>query len=227
MKKIKLFIDFDSTIFNTEGFKRKFFDIFERHGFSDADIIATYRETCLNYKYSPENHLKRLVERKEVNAKIIRKELRGIYKFVPDEMYFDTKIFLDSINKDKFEVMMLSMGDKVFQKRKIDNSGVAQYFDKIYICEEQKWNYLKKLRLGDQKFYVIDDRSDTISNIAETFPASIPILIRRRKIRPDLMYKETHYKGPVVDDLFEARAFLNKEIRNLESCERSRCARTA
>ena len=227
MKKIKLFIDFDSTIFNTEGFKRKFFDIFERNGFSDADINKTYHEACLNYKYSPESHLKRLAKCKEVDVKAIKNELRGIYKFVSDEMYFDTRIFLDSINRDKFEVMMLSMGDKTFQKRKIKHSGVLKYFDKIHICEEQKWNYLKKLHLGDQKFYVIDDRSDTISNIAEIFPNSTPILIRRRKVRPDLMYKETHYKGPVVDDLFEARAFLNKEIRNLESCERSCCARTA
>ena len=49
-RKTKIFIDFDGTIFNTELFRNRIFDVFEAAGFTDAQILREYKaECCLLY----------------------------------------------------------------------------------------------------------------------------------------------------------------------------------
>lgn len=178
--KTKLFIDFDGTIFSTSRFKRDIFHLFKKAGYSEQEIEKTYWEECRDYKYSIEGNLRRLEKIRGYNKEKIDPLLEKIYRKVKKYVYKDTKTFLRKIDREKYKVNLLSLGDIGFQRLKVDHSGLVDLFQDIFITDQQKWLYLKNLLEQDEKFIIIDDRADTTEKIKAIFPNSNSIRILRK-----------------------------------------------
>lgn len=178
--KTKMFIDFDGTIFNTKAFKEKMFKAVSNLGFSDEDILMVYKEECLDKHFSLTDFIEKLRKLKKINLEDEIKHVDAIYSSAQNLIFDDFIKFIESTSREKYEINLLTLGDLEFQKMKVESSGVAKYFDNIFYTVDEKWDYLKELVEVDEKFFLIDDRSDTISKVSQAFPNSVCLWIDRR-----------------------------------------------
>jgi FMN phosphatase YigB (HAD superfamily) len=210
MAKIKLFIDFDGTIFDTSEFKKEMFDAFFRCGYALPDIKSTYVLESMDYKYNPEGHLEKLQKIKPTNHKLALARIENLYKSVTKYLYPDTMDFLDNIDRGKYEVNMLTLGDIGFQQKKVDRSGIADRFEQVYVTDTQKWDYLENIVSYREEFVLIDDRADTLEKVKAKFHKSLCMQIVRQDLDIDdaaIMYKEV-YGGIKIKSLSEAFKYL-------------------
>ena len=139
--KTKLFIDFDGTMFNTASFKDVMFDVFLKLGFNQTDIQNTYMAECMDYKYHVDRNLDRLMKIKDVDLADAKEKIRAMFHKVPDFLFEDTIEVLKSIDRDKYELNLLTFGDEDFQQNKVKSSRLEKHFDNVYYATSQKWDY--------------------------------------------------------------------------------------
>ncbi|OGD65790.1 hypothetical protein A2215_01070 [Candidatus Berkelbacteria bacterium RIFOXYA2_FULL_43_10] len=206
--KIKLFIDFDGTLFDTKCFKAKIFGVFLELGFSAEEIEKSYFEECRDYLYNPIDQAKNLCELREFDLESAIAKLREAESISFQCVYDDSLEFLENIDRQKYEVVLLTLGDIGFQKAKFDNSGLNKYFDDALFTKLQKWEYLKDVVGAGEKFILIDDRGDTCAKVAENFPDSKTLEINRRQSAPDPMEPKDDYRGIKIKNFDEAQKYL-------------------
>jgi FMN phosphatase YigB (HAD superfamily) len=182
MKK-KFFIDFDGTLFDTATYRDASFKILQKHGLNLDNIIKAYQEECLNYTFSQVNFVTSLQKMQKFDSDIVLTEVLKLDERIPDFLFSDSADFLKKIDRRKYEVNMISLGDLHFQRAKIMNSGLEHYFDEIYVTTIQKWDYFKERGMVEKQeaFVLIDDRSDTIAKVSAEYPNAIALEIARSR----------------------------------------------
>lgn len=183
MKKIKVFIDFDSTLFDRSTFKKALFEIIRQAGFSDDELEKSYRTVYGEYDYTPWKHLEALKKIKRFNESVLVKKIDKLFASAKKLLFPDSLAFLKNIDRSKFEINLITQGNKKFQKEKVKSSGIEDLFDNIYYITEEKWHYLKRLVDRFEKFFLIDDREDTTDEVAKKFPEAITIELNRKGVR--------------------------------------------
>lgn len=206
--KTKLFIDFDGTMFDTAKFKNVMFNVFLKLGFNQTDIQNTYMAECMDYKYHIDRNLDRLMKIKQVDEKEAKEKIGAMFHKVLEYLFDDTIEVLRQIDKDKYELNMLTLGDEDFQSKKVKAARIAKYFDNIYYTEVQKWDYLKDLVEENEYFILVDDRGDTVENVKKNFPKSLPIEINRPGNKQDLMEQDNTFDGKEITNLKQLMQFL-------------------
>jgi len=208
--KTKLFIDFDGTLFDTAGFKTEIQGIFIRAGYSDSDIQKTYIASSMDYCYSIEEHFERLQKIKKINPKLTLARIENAYSKTKKHIYDDAVDFLENIDRDKYSVNLMTLGNENFQKKKFVSTGLKKYFDDVFYTPIQKWDYLEREKIVElsEYFVIIDDRGDTTEKISKKYRKSLAIEINREKIPSDMMEGESHYKGIVVKNFKQAEKYL-------------------
>lgn len=116
---MKVGIDFDRVLFRTEKFKKLLFDRIE-------SFEETY--TKVDGVYDPEKHAEIL----GIPEKRIHNALEEASKF----LYSDTALLEDS----EHEFIIVSRGDPVFQKEKIERSGAVKHVSDYIIVQERPKN---------------------------------------------------------------------------------------
>ena len=208
--KTKLFIDFDGTLFNTEAFKEKLYAIFVMAGFEPEEIESTYKAECLDYLYSPLDQMERLLKIHEFNIEMAKVRLKKLIDTASSFLFSDDISYIKNIDHNIFELSLLTLGDIDFQKQKVQHSGIEKYFDHIYYCERQKWDFLDSLAKADEKFIIIDDRPDTLKEIGKKFKRSFPILMTRPEHDNDdpILAQHNDFSGISVKNMKQAVSYL-------------------
>lgn len=196
MNREKLFIDFDGTLFDTFLFKASFFRILEKAGFSQEDIVSTYQAEGLDYKYSPKGQFERLKKVKKFNEGLALARLEDLYKKSQSFLFEDSVNFLKEIDREKNELILLTLGDIEFQRRKVSESKIEDLFDRCLYTVEQKWIFLEGVIEKDERFVIIDDRGDTLEQISKKYRRSLPIQVKRIHIDND----DPHLSGAEIYD---------------------------
>lgn len=178
--KTKFFIDFDGTVFETKNFKEELFKLFEKNGFSQDEVLQGYKAECMDYKFSLESWMDRLTKIREYDIENAHKKINTLFDGISKLVFDDFVPFMHNIDRAKYEIDLLTLGDFGFQSRKVENSGVIKYFDNVYYTEEQKWDSLKKFVDIDEVFVLIDDRSDTIHEVGKIYKNAILLEMNRR-----------------------------------------------
>lgn len=189
---MKIFIDFDDVVFNTQRYKTDLKKIFFRFGIS-ADLFErlyfAYPPNSNNSSvktYQLEKHLQ--VLRKKVSFK--KSELRkAVERFLADTKKYvfpDTVFFLNHFKKK--QLFLISHGDRNFQRKKIQGSGLASYFQAVEITGRKKSLSLKKF-LGKsqkekpEKIFFLDDRLHYLEETKRRLPEVVSILLKRKEGR--------------------------------------------
>lgn len=208
--KTKLFLDFDGTIFNTKRFKEEIFSIFKRAGFNQSDIEKTYTTSCIDYCYSIDEHFARLLKIREINPRLTLARIESVFKNTQKYLYDDSIVFLENVDRNRYYVNLLTLGNTEFQKKKFLSTGIGKYFDQEYYTPIQKWDYFEKESPVDRSeyFVIIDDRGDTLERISKKYKKSLAIEINREKNPTDPMEKDNGFKGIVVRNLKQAEKYL-------------------
>jgi len=199
--KTKLFIDFDKTIFDTSQVKERLYRIFGQFGCSKEEIDRTYLAESLDGKFSPEGQAKRLNQIRPLDLDIIEMKIKTIIADSAKILYSDTIEFLDNIDRQKFEVDLLSYGDEEFQNRKVKHSGIVDKFDNIYITNIEKQIYLQENNIVAENdyFIVIDDKLDNLEKISQKYAKAFMMYMVRN-----------------IDDIGSGFSFKGVKVRNLQ-----------
>lgn len=118
---MKIGIDFDHVLFDTEKFKRQ---LFNRFGKFDNTYSDAKDE---NGNYQPERHAEILDVSLDEFHKVIREDAESC-------VYSDVEKLAELENH---EVVIVSRGDTGFQSMKIKESGVNEIVDAVVVVEEK------------------------------------------------------------------------------------------
>ncbi len=130
--------DFDRVLFQTDRFKKHLFQRFN-------DFRETYSEAVVEGKYDPERH-----------AHIMEVEVEEIY----DELEKASEFLYDDVEKlqgfkEEFDMVIVSRGDPVFQKKKIKQSGALEIITDYRLVQEKS-----KDEVAEIDFLVDDSREE-------------------------------------------------------------------
>jgi len=200
--KIKLFIDLDGTLLQTNKLKKELFDELENQGFNKLEINKAYAEECQSNNYTNEGFLKRLEKikkyDKEKTLDLANRLLLQADKFV----YKDTIKTLEILSRNpKYELLLLSLGNETFQALKAKSTGLLKYFKKTYFTPVEKYQYLSNLVETNEKFIMVDDRADALHNIKMHFPNSIVIESNHDGYVTDPSEKEVDFERKKIDKI--------------------------
>ncbi len=174
--KTKLFIDFDDTLFDGQKFKKDLFQIFYDLGFSEQEIKASYDAV-----YDSENNGYAGVEAQlqYLNENVRNFDLPDalqkawtLLKDLKAYLFPETVSFLNQIDRDKYDVHILTVGGKDFQKTKVRNSGLEEIIgeDNCHYTVDGKHLALSGLVGDNEHFILLEDKDSTIKEVSEKYP---------------------------------------------------------
>lgn len=174
--KTKLFIDFDDTLFDGQKFKKDLFQIFYDLGFSEKEIKDSYDAV-----YDKENngyagveaqlqYLDKSVKKFDLPAAL--QKAWNLLKNLEGYLFLETISFLNRIDRDKYDVQILTVGGKDFQRTKVRNSGIEEIVgeDNCHYTVDGKHLALSNLVKDDEHFILLEDKDGTIKEVNEKYP---------------------------------------------------------
>lgn len=172
---MKIFVDFDNTIFDTRHqFLEEFFGVFEKYGVSQNvfdNTLPHFSKTALQTGecYSPQEHIKiiKKITGKNIDEKVFLREMAMFLEDLEECIFADFYAFAH--HYEKKDLIILSYGNHDFQKQKIDGSGVRQFFADIIITQGDKAKEIKKYMYNfpSEEAVLIDDKLGYFVSIKE------------------------------------------------------------
>lgn len=174
IKKKQVYLDFDSTVYNTD---KLFIDILnkcEEYGIKKEQILN------IKQKFREQNKLFNIFEiLNYINNNIDKKlyeEIENILKNGEQYIYGDVYQFILKLKEKKYEVNILTYGEKIWQDLKIDGCKIRNYVDEVFISEKEK-NNLDYISYNSSVF--IDDNPKELLSFLSKNPLKV-IRIRRK-----------------------------------------------
>lgn len=148
MISIKIYIDFDGTLFNSTKLHQEFINTFTKH-----NIKKEYLEEIIKQNYEKEKNYdilaKKIIKDNNLNKSIIN-EINNIYS--NNLIFKDTIPFLEKYYKN-YDLILLTIGNKSYQQKKINSTNISKYFKEIIITNNDK----SKLNINYQNGIFIDN----------------------------------------------------------------------
>lgn len=151
MITIKIYIDFDGTIYNTTKLYQEYINLLKKY-----NINEEYFQNKLNKNYQKNKNLNTITEYiiNDYNLNnSIQTELNNIIK--NNLIYKDVIPFLEKYH-NKYDLILLTLGNKEFREKKIKSSNITKYFKKITITNNDK----SKLNIDYQNEIFIDNNPE-------------------------------------------------------------------
>ncbi len=146
--------DFDDTLYDNMALREDVRRIFKKHGISEQKVEDTYKNVRHLYNY--EKHVEAVKSiHTEIDTLSILKELNSL----PFNQYtfYGVHEILENLQQ-KNKLILLTFGDRNFQQRKLDASGVLAYFHEVVITQKHKAETLKELEVLDKEVYFLNDK---------------------------------------------------------------------
>lgn len=163
-----IIFDFDDTLFKTRKLKDSIFRKMESFGISTEIINKTYEICKKRFKYyTPSNHVFIINEMDGLNiSEDQTEEINEIdFSFHKIEEIHNVLFQLSK----KHHLVLLTIGDKDFQKLKIYNSGISSHFHEIHIISEKKEDFISSQDFNGDVYFINDKESEN-EIIRKMFP---------------------------------------------------------
>lgn len=166
-------IDFDDTLFNTYSFKQARLKAMGRLGISPKIFWNTYQKARNGadgqFTYSDERHAGILGLSGFDETKVLA-ALRKVNAKIKSFIFSDAESFLLDLKKRGKPMILLSLGDPVFQEFKVKASGLDKYFDRLFMVERSKDNVLAELlESEDSSAWLVNDKVDEAQQLLFKF----------------------------------------------------------
>lgn len=212
--KVKIFVDFDDVLLNTKKFREDYIKTFKANNVPLEVFNKYYYDYPVKkrngriIKYDSDEHLEIITEKEKIKTARLRSDIKKLIKKISKYIFPDVENFLRSFKKNS--LYLVSYGDTRFQKNKIKNSGLKQYFEKIIIIDKLKASSIKKIieknKFRKEKMFFIDDRVEQIGDVKRKIPEIITIFMKRKESRHH--DKKTKYCDYVAKNLIEAKKII-------------------
>lgn len=183
---MKIIFDYDHTLFDMTSMHDAIYEAMEELGISRQ----TYQDV-----YNAETHwkmftVKGISQRLEKSTGTKFAQIASSFENISEDselfVYDDVHEACKSLKDQGHDLLLLSWGDEGWQKKKIENSGVSNYFDEIITAMDVKTKYLEGFceetcddGAGKCKVVVVDDKPAELLAIKESNPLFHLIRIKR------------------------------------------------
>lgn len=198
-------LDFDDTLFDTRAFKEARRNALHSLGVSyevyERSYLLARNRSFGRVLYSDLSHAQSLVSF-GFDYEAVYRVLSHITNKSHIFLYQDTLSFLSLLQKKGHRVLVLSLGDEVFQKNKIIGSGVDSFVDKVFTVSTTKKEVLENILTKNAKdvVYLVNDKIEETKELVASFPQLFPILKISRSI-PREAYEQSGLL--LIDNLSE------------------------
>lgn len=213
---MKIIIDFDDTIFNTHKMMQELIESFKKAGFTSEEFKEIYKRSKEKRgEFDQETAIGLFSELRPFDRHQVAKELSELLERAEDFVYPDFYKFADSFLRK--ELVLLSFGSTDFQKIKIENSGLKNYFDKVYVTDKDKVFDLEHIyrKNASDVIVFIDDKAEEIDKVKEKFPDVVALKMERPK--GGHVKTKSEKADYVVKNFAQAKKVINKITENYES----------
>jgi len=208
-------IDFDDTLFDTHAFKQARFEAVKLFGVSEEIFWETYQQARNSedgkFTYCDERHAELLGEKGFERDKILS-ALQDVSAQIPSFLCDDVIDFLEFLKEKNKEMILLSLGQKSFQELKTRESGVYDYFDRVFMADDTKEHILTKIfkDVGNQEAWFINDKPQETLDLLDKFPNMKVVL----KVSPNFDEEEYKKSGlPFFKDLIEIKEYVEERTK--------------
>lgn len=155
---MKIYLDFDGTLFNTDKFYQDYLNLFQEYGL-DEDLINNIKlELFKTTKFNLDILTNYLVKKYNLDNNILLK-VNNLYN--SSYVFKDVIPFLEKYKN--LEINLLTYGEYNYQLKKIDGSNLKKYFKDIIITDKDK----SKFNLDYQNNLFIDNNPTEIKKFLE------------------------------------------------------------
>lgn len=175
-------IDFDDTLFDTQGFKQARLDAVRELGVSDDVYWETYLEARNSpdglFTYSNERHAE-MISLRGFNEDEVLAHLQTTTGEELENFLFPTTCeFLDELKKYNQPMVLLSLGEPAFQELKVKGSCIDTHFDRMFMVDKTKEDVLRELftKEAEEKTWFINDKVSETTELVKKFPKMKAVL---------------------------------------------------
>lgn len=210
---MKIFLDFDDTLFDTNAFFVNVQDIFEEFGISKEISLKSYQEIKAEFPgggwcYSFGRHIEKMKQYVSFDEESLQDRLTICSANTERFLFSDVKDFLLSLKKNGHTLFILSFGDTQFQSAKIAGAGISQFIERNIITDKDKAVALRgEINDNGEGVWFFDDRMKYIESVKRVFPEIKTVLVKREERR----YQEeesNEFCDYIVSDLVEIERIL-------------------
>lgn len=190
--KLEIYIDFDSTLFDTSKFYREYLNICNKNGISDEEVTLARKKLFNdNNLFNMDVITKYFIKKFDLKDKMLE-EVKLLFT---DEFVYDDVIpSLEKLSK-KYKLILLTYGDKKYQLDKINASKLKKYFKKIIISNKSK----DSLDIDYSNGIFIDNSPEEVEKFYKRNPKKV---IRIRRENEEMSKKDTSIKEILEYDNF-------------------------
>ena len=113
-------------------------------------------------------------------------------------IFADAKTFLADAQKKRHMLFLVSAGDSVFQKEKINASGISSFFDDIAITNVSQKSFVideMKKNIGAREIVFIDDNKEVLDDIKKHHPSIKTVQMARTNRTPRSASADAYIKS--------------------------------
>ena len=169
---MKIYIDFDGTLFNTDKYKEDFMNVLKDYGIDEKVFEEVKKVICNNNKlFNIDKIIDYFIDNYNVDNSL---------KFKIDSLLSNSYVYPDVIENLKalsnmnYELYLLTYGDTDYQRMKINSADIECFFKDIIIAETDK----SKLDIDYENSIFIDDNPIEIERFYRANAKEIIKIIR-------------------------------------------------
>lgn len=173
---MKLYVDFDGTLFDTDKYINDIMTIFNEYGINDKIFNETKNILFNEHElFNLDKIINYFIQSYNIDVELKTKIDNLLNK---SYLYSEVINCLDILINSGYDLYLFTYGDYNFQSMKIEASGISKYFKDIIITDKDK----SQLNLDYKNIIFIDNNPYVIKNLSYTSTKNI-IRIKRNSDR--------------------------------------------
>jgi len=179
---MKIIFDFDHTLFSAKKLFENLKEEFKKAGVSEKLFFETFQKSKGNFGYIHRKQFELITkENPELNLIKLEETFKKVINRADKFLYPDVLPVLINLKKEN-ELILLSYGEKEFQREKIDNSKITHYFNKIVVTQEiNKISELRKILKKKENAVFVEDNPRALVEAKKYFPDLVTVRINRNE----------------------------------------------
>ncbi len=213
-----LIVDFDGTLWDSEGFLRELYAVAERYGITPKAMLNTWEDSwshpARREGYSARRHAGKLADiTPRYSEEELHTWLEDHHARMGDFVYPDAHLFLHEMRTAGYSLILLSNGDPVWQRRKLAATGLEDHFDSVQVSRHPKEDVLRGM-IGSMEhphMLFVNDNPEENWAVAH----SLPRLAQAMRVNRD-RWPEEHYVRvghPYFSTLDDVRQYAHEFFR--------------
>lgn len=199
-------LDLDYTLLDTASFKEALVSALVDCGVSRKRLDETYSDIVsrpgVTYDYDPDLQLELLGDELKCGREEAARRIDDVVGRCGEFMYPGAVEFLKRLRERGIKLVLLTLGNPNWQKRKIRAAGIEGLFDAVLASGSPKSELIAGLAPAEGKLVVVNDNGDEIRQMREVAPKNHYIMKRGPKsASPD-------FDVPIADSFDEVEKLI-------------------